>query len=291
MASLTEIAKTRAAVGMGRAVMSGDRTGTGGSHAGTNGIIPLQLYAAVAGFLFCVIIVNISSHAIEDPQTALWEPALWEFSSYTAILILTPLVWLGYQRFHWQRLGVPRFLMVQIAFCILFSLAHIAIMVAIRILGYGFAHEHYNFAHGHLPLELIYEGRKDALTFLVICGFIWVYERLSQPTPLVMPERIEVRSDGRTFYLTPAEIIYAEAAGNYIELNLTTSSKPLLLRGTLNEYEKRLSVYGFARIHRSRLLNRVHMRSYTATPSGDLRITLDDGRELAGSRRFRDQLN
>jgi len=288
---LVEIVKTWAAAGMGQAVMNGDRTGTGGAQAGTNGVVPWRLYAIFAAFLLAVIIVNISSHAIEEPALPLWEPALWEFSSYFAILALTPLVWLGYQRFHWQRLGVAKFLMVQLSFCALFSLAHIAIMVGIRIAGYGIVHEHYNFARGHLPLELIYEGRKDALTFLVICGFIWVYERLSQRAPVSLPERIEVRSDGRTLYLTPAEILYAEAAGNYVELQLTATPKPLLLRGTLSEYEKRLSPYGFVRIHRSRLLNRGHMRSFTATPSGDLRIMLVDGRELVGSRRFRDQLN
>lgn len=271
--------------------MSGEVKGTGGDLAGTSGFIPFKLYATFAAFLLCVIIVNISSHAIEEPALALWEPALWEFSSYVAILALTPAVWFGYQRFHWQRLGVPRFLMVQIAFCGLFSLAHIAIMVAIRVMGYGIVHEHYNFAQGHLPLELIYEGRKDALTFLVICGFIWVYQRLNQSAPVVLAERIEIRSDGRTLYLTPTEIVYAEAAGNYVELYLTNTPKPLLLRGTLSEYEKRLGAYGFVRIHRSRLLNRAHMRSFTATSSGDLRITLVDGRELTGSRRFRDQLN
>ena len=271
--------------------MSGETSGPGGGYTGTSGVIPFRLYATFAAFLLVVILINISSRAIEDPQTALWEPALWELSSYFAILILTPVVWLGYQRFHWQRLGVPRFLMIQIFFCVVFSLAHIAIMVGIRVAGYVAVHESYNFAQGHLALELIYEGRKDALTFLIICGFIWVYERLNQPVAVTLPERIEVRSDGRTLYLTPAEILYAEAAGNYVELHLTTATQPLLLRGTLSEYEKRLSVYGFVRVHRSRLLNRRHMRSFTATSSGDLRITLVDGRELTGSRRFRDQLN
>lgn len=270
--------------------MSGDKAGTGGEPAGTNGLIPRRLFAVIAGFLFCVIIVNISSHTIEQPDMALWEPSLWEFSSYFGILILTPAIYFAYRRFHWQRLGVPRFLMIQVVFCVLFSLAHIAIMVGLRVVGYRLAHEHYNFAQGHLLLELIYEGRKDALTFLVVTGFTWVYERLSQPVPVVLPERIEIRSDGRTLYLMPAEILYAEAAGNYIELHLA-SPKPILLRGTLSEYEKRLSAYGFVRIHRSRLLNRTHMRGFVATPSGDLRITLVDGRELAGSRRFRDQLN
>jgi hypothetical protein len=279
---------------MGQTVMSGERSGTGGGFAGTNGIafpiVPWKLFAALASFLLVVIIVNISSHAIEDPQTALWEPVLWEVSSYLAILVLVPGIYYSYQRFHWQRLGVPRFLAAQIMACTGFSLAHVAIMVGLRLLGYGLAHQHYNFAQGHLALELIYEGRKDALTFLVVCGFIWVYERLGQTMPAALPERIEVRSDGRTLYLTPSEILYAEAAGNYIELHLTTAPKPLLLRGTLTEYEKRLSAYGFARIHRSRLLNRGHMRSFTSTTAGDLRITLSDGRELTGSRRFRDQI-
>jgi hypothetical protein len=114
------------------------------------------------------------------------------------------------------------------------------------------------------------------MTFLVICGFIWVYERLSQPVAVTAPERIEVRSDGRTLYLTPAEILYAEAVGNYIELYLTASAKSACRLTVLSA--SIASACSIAAI------------CVVLPPSGDLRITLTDGRELTGSRRFRERL-
>ncbi len=270
--------------------MGGDNSGIDSGKGVTNGGWPWRLFATFAGFLFVVIVVNISSHAMEEPTTPLWEPTLWELSSYAAILILLPGLYYSYQHFHWRSLGLARFTIAQIASFLIFSIVHISLMVAIRRVGYTLAHERYNFSQGHLALELIYESRKDALTYIVAGGFFWVHERLQQQVPRALPDRIEVKNDGRTLYLTPAEIIYAEAAGNYVELHLTGSSKPLLLRGTLGGYEKRLAPYAFARIHRSRLINRAHLRSVTSTPSGDLRITLANGRQLAGSRRFKSAL-
>ncbi len=253
--------------------------------------MPLGLYACFAGFLFVVIAVNISSHMMERPEIPAWQPAVWEFSSYTAILILAPAVYYGYRRFHWRRLGLVRFLAMQAVLCTLFSAVHIALMVGIRQVAYLAAHSHYDFSHGHMWLEVIYEARKDAITFLVICGFAWVYERL-QPEPSAgLPERIEVKGDGRTHYLTPEDIITVEAAGNYVELHLTGHAKPLLLRGTLTDYEKRVSGHGIVRVHRSRLVNRYHLREVAPTPSGDLRLTLSDGRHIAASRRYRAALD
>lgn len=274
--------------------MSGRLSGTGGGKSGISGLArllpPWPLFAVIAGFLFVVIVVNISSHAIEDPEVALWQPALWEFSSYFAILSLVPAVYYGYGRFHWRPLGLPRFLGFQAVCCLIFSLGHIALMVAMRVAGYALAGEVYDFVHGHLWLVLIYEVRKDAITFIVIMGIVWVDERLRAQKLTAAPERLEVKTDGRTLYLEPDEIVFVEAAGNYVELHQAGKSPPLLLRGTLNEFEMRLKGNDFVRVHRSRLINRRHIASHTGTTSGDLRITLTDGRELAGSRRYRDNL-
>ncbi|MBC7769500.1 MAG: LytTR family transcriptional regulator, partial [Phycisphaerales bacterium] len=49
----------------------------------------------------------------------------------------------------------------------------------------------------------------------------------------------------------------------------------------------RLAARGFVRVHRSRLVNRARIGAIKPTPSGDVEITLDDGRILAGSRRYR----
>ena len=280
---------------MGQPVMNGGLSGPSGGKSGMGGspriLPPWPLFAVIAGFLLAVIVVNISSHAIEDPGLAIWKPTLWEFSSYFAILMLVPAIYYGYRRFHWRELGVPRFLGVQAICFVVFSLTHIALMVAMRAAGYGLAHEPYDFAQGHLVMKLIYEGRKDALTFILVTGIIWADERLRvQQRVATVPERLEVRTDGRTLYLNPDDIIFVEAAGNYVELHQSAKPKPLLLRGTLNEFEMRLKANDFVRVHRSRLVNRRHIAGHTGTSSGDLRITLADGRELAGSRRYRDNL-
>jgi DNA-binding LytR/AlgR family response regulator len=41
------------------------------------------------------------------------------------------------------------------------------------------------------------------------------------------------------------------------------------------------------RVHRSRLINRAHIAAIKPTPSGDVDITLSDGRTVTGSRRYR----
>ena len=54
--------------------------------------------------------------------------------------------------------------------------------------------------------------------------------------------------------------------------------------------EEQLAASGFVRIHRSRLVNRHHVRSISGNDSGDFTVTLDDGRQIGGSRRWRDAL-
>ncbi|ESQ87476.1 hypothetical protein ABAC460_19305 [Asticcacaulis sp. AC460] len=236
-------------------------------------------------------IVNISSELIENPpgdrDFPVWAPFTWEISSAIAIMIILPVIWIGYRRYHWRRLSLMKFAVFHAVGLVMFSLNHVAIMVGVRKVVYAAMGSAYDFSHGNLLLQLIYEGRKDGLAYLLFLAFFWAYDRVTELKPQAEGDgRIEVTTDGRTFYLAPEEIIYAEAAGNYVELHL--AAKPLLIRGTLSEFEKRLT--GFARIHRSRLLNPVHMKSYVATSSGDLRITLSDGREIVASRRYRDAL-
>jgi hypothetical protein len=282
------ISKPLTARRLGQTVANGDPVGTNGEKSGTSGWPPLTLFGVIAGFLLAVILVNISSNLIENPDLAAWKPTLWEFSSYIGILVFVPALWWSWRRFHWTHAGVARFLTAQIISFLLFSGGHIAVLVLLRHIGYLLVGQHYDFSNGRLPLELIYEGRKDFLTFVLIGGMFWTHERLRAPAHPTPPARIEVRADGRTVFLTPDEIVSVEAAGNYVELHLTTG-KPLLTRATLADYEDRLGA-GFARVHRSRLVNRLHIREMSVTPAGDPHLLLSDGRTLSGSRRYRDRL-
>ena len=118
-----------------------------------------------------------------------------------------------------------------------------------------------------------------------------------------------MKAGGRTLFLLPGEILWLEAAGNYVTLHTAGASH--LLRATLAEWERRLSagdrpwtnpdISGqigtgpdtkpdFVRIHRSRIVNRHHIRETRTTSSGDFELTLSNGAVLTGSRRFRSGL-
>jgi DNA-binding LytR/AlgR family response regulator len=60
-----------------------------------------------------------------------------------------------------------------------------------------------------------------------------------------------------------------------------------LVRGTLASWEARLLARGFVRVHRSRLVNKTQIAALKPTPSGDIEITLANGRTVLGSRRYR----
>ena len=278
--------------------MSGGDTGTKGGYSGTSGEGRFwPVYSCLMAFLGVFIAINITSKLIEVPPGphtyAVWEPFLWELSSLAVLALLCPACFWAYRRWPLQRLGTGWFLAAHLGIGIVFSLLHIALMVAIRWAGYALVHKPYDFANGNLPLALVYEGRKDLLTYAIFIGAFWLADRLAArqvaPAPR-QPQRIEIKADGRTLYLAPGEIVWIEAAGNYVEVHVAARAQPILVRGTLGEYEGKLAEDGFVRVHRSRLLNRAHIKGFETTHSGDVTITLSDGRDIAGSRRFRDNL-
>ena len=191
----------------------------------------------------------------------------------------------------WARLAGVHF-----AAATAFSIVHIAGMVALRMAGYAGVGHSYSFAfEGNWVLPFFYEWRKDLLTYLAVaagyCAWgYWMAQRATQamlaaPMKSAADDRTEIRDGARVILLDPAEISWVEAAGNYVEIHAAGAMH--LARGTLAGFEERLAGRGFVRIHRSRLLNRANIRSFKPTPSGDLEITLADGKIITGSRRFR----
>lgn len=255
--------------------------------------MPWPLYLFTIAVLATFVLVHVSSIYIENPpgdrDFADWMPWMWEVTSAIGSLCLIPLLYLGRVRLTPLATTPLRLVALHAAGIVLFSLGHVAIMVGLRKLGCLPFGMHYDFSHGNLPLELIYEGRKDALSYAIMLGIFWGYGHMQARPQPPLPARIEVRSDGRTLFLEPGAVTHVEAAGNYVELH-RAGDRPLLLRGTLGDFEARLVPYGFVRIHRSRLVQRARIASFESTSSGDLRVVLDSGQELAGSRRFRDKL-
>ncbi|MBP6688203.1 MAG: response regulator transcription factor [Lacibacter sp.] len=83
------------------------------------------------------------------------------------------------------------------------------------------------------------------------------------------------------------DILYAESSGNYTNFYFNNiqricTSKPL------HEYEELLADSGFIRVHKSFLINLVHVKEYIRGEGGT--VLLSDGKEVEVSRRKKDLL-
>lgn len=83
-----------------------------------------------------------------------------------------------------------------------------------------------------------------------------------------------------------SEIEWIASAGNYAVAHWR--DREGLLRETLQALEARLTDRGFARSHRSTLVNLAHVRELRPLADGAWRLTLDSGAELVVSRSYRD---
>ncbi len=101
------------------------------------------------------------------------------------------------------------------------------------------------------------------------------------------PERLTVKADGRLIILKPDEIVWVEAADNYIILHLTEGR--LMLRETLTALEERLGSAKFARVSRSALVHLDQIKELQPTFHGDYVIILRDGTKVPLSRSLRGQ--
>ncbi len=288
---------------------------TNGGPAGTNGTMsagpspqpeirqfrfPAWLWAAYALLLLIVAAMIGSSYWIEAGRVGLaipvWHIVINELTSIVIVFAITPLVFAWSGRLDPRRIGWPRVVLGHVAGLLAFGIAHIGGMTLLRLAIYPLFGGSYEIGDDPLVIGLIYEGRKDALAYLAMAIGVWLLAAAMRKPDMVVvervaagaPPRLEIRDGAKRIFLDPAEILWAEAAGNYVELHLANGSH--LQRQTLSSLEAQLAALGFVRIHRSRIVNRRHVRSISGNDSGDFTVTLDDGREIGGGRRWRQSL-
>jgi two-component system, LytTR family, response regulator len=100
--------------------------------------------------------------------------------------------------------------------------------------------------------------------------------------------RFLVREEGKMFFVKIAEIDWIEAWGNYARLHVGTRKH--LIRETMGNLERQLDASGFARIHRSTIVNLERVRELQPSMSGEYTVLLLDGTRLKLSRWFRERL-
>src|SRR6218665_3326439 len=132
-------------------------------------------YAAVLLALGLLQSVAELQHYLADGGRHPWEPFLWELSSTTCAGLLGPLVY----RWHVAGLGrAPRTrqLARHALGALVYMLAHVGGMFAIRFAVYGLAGLHY--APGDAGQVLAYEAGKDVASYMLavaICHGLWLY--------------------------------------------------------------------------------------------------------------------
>lgn len=282
--------------------MSGGGSVTNGGWRGTSGAAgraARRVWLIGCGVIATLLAVNlvvdaqslIDEHSRVGRDIPAWMPWTWEASSIVGWIAAMPLIALAAIRLRPPRLNWPATIGVHLLLTVAVSLLHVGVMVAIRKLVYGAMGSVYRFGDD-LPAVLLYEWRKDTLDYVTIVAAFavidWLARRADPAPPAAAPARIEVRDGSRTIWLAPADILWAEAAGNYVELH--TAAGTLLHRATLSGLGQELSPHGFARIHRSRLVRRAAVRAIETNASGDFDALLCDGVRVGGSRRYRGNL-
>jgi two-component system, LytTR family, response regulator len=100
------------------------------------------------------------------------------------------------------------------------------------------------------------------------------------------PGRLAVKSDGRYVFLKFDEIVWVEAADNYVVIH-TTSGERLMPRETLSSIEERIGPDLFTRVSRSAVVRVDQVKELQPTPQGDYTILLRQGTRIPLSRALR----
>ncbi len=229
-----------------------------------------------------------------------WQPLTWQLTSIAVSLALLPMLLWACDRWPlhadtWRR-RLPWYALGSVVWCLL----HVSGMVLLRKLLYALNGGHYEF--GDWPAQWVYEYLKDVRTFALIVTLAhtvsWFGRRIKGEVHLLdapdegvpvesleRPTRFLVRKLGREFLVATADVEWAQASGNYVNLRVRGHDYPL--RSTLGIFEARLDPARFARIHRSYIVNLDLIASIEPLDTGDARLHLRDRTTLPCSRRYR----
>ena len=101
-------------------------------------------------------------------------------------------------------------------------------------------------------------------------------------TPL---PRLAIRVKGRTRFVSTDCVLVVLAQGNYVLLQCESSCYPL--RESIKAIQKQLEPYGFVRIHRSVLVNRLWVEEIRPYLTGDYRLRIKGGKEFKVTRTYK----
>jgi two-component system LytT family response regulator len=102
-------------------------------------------------------------------------------------------------------------------------------------------------------------------------------------------DRLAIPTGDRMMIIRLADIDWIQASDNYVCIHV--GKKSWLLRETISALEQRLTPKGFARIHRSTIVNAQRVTELRSLPNGEFAVVLADGTTLRLSRSYRTALD
>lgn len=136
--------------------------------------------------------------------------------------------------------------------------------------------------------EVLAASRDEGLAGRLAASASAYQQASTAPAPRPPSDRIAIPAGDRVIVVRIGEIDWVQAAGNYVALH--AGRKAWLLRETIAAMDLRLTPHGFARIHRSTLVNAERVAELRPLVNGEYAVLLRDGTELKLSRSFRHAL-
>lgn len=274
---------------------TGQAIGTTGPLWGMSGEERLWLGRAWllgAALVSGIALVNVLTIQHDAPRLGVIRPTIWEVSSALVTFVIFAIpgamaVWMVKRRPRWWQAAPAHLVAV-----LLYSVLHVSGFVALRKLAHGaLLHETYVF--GRLSTEFPYEFRKDIMSYGLATIIYWLALRRGAQKPPEAhapppPASFDIRDGARLIRVPVAEILAVRSAGNYVEFVLADARRPLM-RSSLGAIQQDLAPHGFARTHKSWLVNKARVTGLKPEGSGDYAVELGV-LEVPLSRRFPEAL-
>ncbi len=216
----------------------------------------------------------------------LWKVWIYELSSGTVLLALIPLVAWTSKRFPLRELS-PGTAGAHWVASVIFSVIHVAAMVAIRKAVFALLGDRYTFG----PPGFAYEYGKDVFTYAAFLA-IFAIGRWARDSVVSRVEAegfrarggITVKTSRGSVFVPFAAIVRVEASGNYV--TLCTADGEFLHRARMKEMEDLLPTDVFARTHRSHIVRLTAIRGVIVANDGEKLLELPSGIRVPLSRTY-----
>jgi hypothetical protein len=226
-----------------------------------------------------------------------WEPFTWSFTSFTLTFGLIFLIAKAQSSYPLSYGLFKKNILYHFAFSIIFSMTHVVGMVYLRKAIYFMNDKSYQF--GHWPTELVYEYRKDILTYFIILTGIYIYQILikqmegevsllsENETSNKYTDKVLVKKQGKEFIINLDQVTTISSGGNYIYLHCNQQVYPL--RSTMAKMQDSLDPKQFIRVHRSYIANINHIKEIISPSPQEYKIITNDNNSIPLSRNYRNQ--